>query len=177
MLIILVLSFGFSGMFTIIAKSSFIYIEHFDISTELFPLFFGFNILILIVMIRINIKLLNSYSADYLVRYALIFQLLIALLFILNAKNISLEMSMFFLAAYMGSNGFIYGNCTALALENFSKNAGVASSVIGVIQFGLGALVSSMVLLFHSPNLTPIAISLFMISLCAYGFMYLYKNK
>ena len=177
MLIILVLSFGFSGMFTIIAKSSFIYIEHFDISTELFPLFFGFNILILIVMIRINIKLLNSYSADYLVRYALIFQLLIALLFILNAKDISLTMNMFFLAAYMGSNGFIYGNCTALALENFSKNAGVASSVIGVIQFGLGALVSSMVLLFHSPNLTPIAISLFMISLSAYGFMYIYKNQ
>lgn len=176
MLIIMVLSFGFSGMFTIIAKSSFIYIEHFNISTQWFPAFFGFNILALIIIIRVNIKLLNYYTTEHLVRYALIGQLIISILFILNSENISLYMTMFFLAAYMGLNGFIYGNCTALALESFSKNAGVASSVIGVIQFGLGAMISSVVLLFHSPDLTFIAISLFVIALCAYGFIHIYKK-
>lgn len=37
MKIMLVLALGFSGMFIFIAKSSFIYIEYFGISTDAFP--------------------------------------------------------------------------------------------------------------------------------------------
>lgn len=43
----------------------------------------------------------------------------------------------------MSMMAFIFGNCMSLAIEHFSKNAGVASGVIGVLQFGLGALISS----------------------------------
>ena len=37
----------------------------------------------------------------------------------------------------------------ALTLEHFPKNAGVASGVVGVVQFGLGAFVSSIALSYH----------------------------
>lgn len=176
MLIILVLALGFSGMFTIIAKSSFIYIEYFHVSPSMFPVYFGLNILTLMVMIRVNIKLLNHYSAKFLVQKALIFQIVIALLFILSLNFLNFWLVILFLSLYTGLQGFIYGNCSALALENFSKNAGVASSVIGVLQFGLGAIISSIVLMFHSHTLLPIAISLLIISSCAYLFVFLYRK-
>ena len=64
----------------------------------------------------------------------------------------------------MGSMAFIFGNCMALAIEHFPKNAGVASSVIGVLQFGLGAFISSVALNYHGGTFLPIAVSITFVS-------------
>ena len=61
------------------------------------------------------------------------------------------------------------------ALEHFSKNAGVAASVIGVLQFGLGAIISSIALSFHTQTFLPIAISVTLISLTSYLIIRTYK--
>jgi DHA1 family bicyclomycin/chloramphenicol resistance-like MFS transporter len=164
MKIMLVLALGFSGMFIFIAKSSYIYIEYFGISTDAFPFYFGISILTLMLLIRVNIKLLEKYKSIILIRFAIAFQMVTAMVFIFISNEINLYAIIALTAIYIGMNAFIYGNCTALALESFSKNAGVASSVIGVIQFGVGALITSVVLLFHTDNLTPVAVSIFLIS-------------
>lgn len=164
MKMMMVLAFGFSGMFVFIAKSSYIYIEYFGISTDWFPFYFGISILALMGLIRVNIKLLETIPSIKLIRFAVAFQIVVAFVFILLAKDINLYMTLLLTALYIGMNAFIYGNCTALALESFAKNAGVASSVIGVIQFGVGACISSIVVMFHTNNLLPIAISIFLIS-------------
>jgi DHA1 family bicyclomycin/chloramphenicol resistance-like MFS transporter len=175
--IMLVLALGFSGMFIFIAKSSYIYIEYFGISTDAFPFYFGISILTLMLLIRVNIKLLEKYKSILLIQFAIGFQVITALVFILMANEISLYAIMVLTALYIGMNAFIYGNCTALALESFSKNAGVASSVIGVVQFGIGALITSMVLLFHTDNLTPIAVSIFLISSSSFFILRSYKSS
>ncbi|MDX9796178.1 MAG: multidrug effflux MFS transporter [Arcobacteraceae bacterium] len=176
MKIMLVLALGFSGMFIFIAKSSYIYIEYFGISTDMFPFYFGISILTLMLLIRVNIKLLEKYKSILLIQFAIGFQVITALFFVLIAQEISLYAIMVLTALYIGMNAFIYGNCTALALESFSKNAGVASSVIGVVQFGVGALITSMVLLFHTDNLTPVAISILLISSSSFLILRGYKN-
>lgn len=176
MKIMLVLALGFSGMFIFIAKSSYIYIEYFGISTDMFPFYFGISILTLMLLIRVNIKLLEKYKSILLIQFAIGFQVITALLFVLIAQEISLYAIMVLTALYIGMNAFIYGNCTALALESFSKNAGVASSVIGVVQFGVGALITFMVLLFHTDNLTPVAISILLISSSSFLILRSYKN-
>lgn len=127
------------------------------------------------LMIRVNIKLLTNYSAIVLIKRAIMGQLIIGVCFILFAQDIGLIGAMFFIASFMSLNGFIYGNCTALALENFSKNAGVASSVIGVIQFGVGAVISAAVLMFHSNSLLPIAVSITLIAFVAFLLIRNYK--
>jgi len=167
-----ILALGFSGMFTVIAKSSFIYIEYFNISTDMFPLFFGLNFAMLIIMIRINIILLKTTSVITLIKTAIFIQICAGTVFMLNSSDISLVLVVILLAVYMSMNGFIYGNTMALVLENFPHNAGVASSVIGVIQFGLGALISSFVLMFHSASLFPVAMSITVISLIAFFILY-----
>jgi MFS transporter, DHA1 family, multidrug resistance protein len=176
MKIMLVLALGFSGMFVFIAKSSFIYIEYFGISTDWFPFYFGISIIVLMLLIRVNIKLLETYASIVLIKFAVISQMAIAMLFIFVSNEVNVYGTVILTALFIGMNAFIYGNCTALALESFSKNAGVASSVIGVIQFGIGACISSVVVLFHSNSLMPIALSVFIISLSSFLILRTIKN-
>ena len=171
----LTLALGFSGFFIFISKSSFIYIEHFGISTDMFPLFFGFNFIILIAMIRVNLVLLKKYTQIELIKFAIVIQIIAAFLMIINYEGNSLIITMILMASYMSMMAFIFGNCMALALEHFSKNAGVASSVIGVLQFGLGAIISSIALSFHTQTFLPIAISVTLISLTSFLIIRTYK--
>lgn len=134
------------------------------------------SILTLMLLIRVNITLLEKYKSILLIQFAIGVQMITALVFIFIAKEISLYAIIILTALYIGMNAFIYGNCTALALESFSKNAGVASSVIGVVQFGIGALITSIVLLFHTDNLIPIAVSIFLISSSSFLILRSYKT-
>lgn len=171
----LTLALGFSGFFIFISKSSFIYIEHYGISTDMFPLFFGFNFIILISMIRVNLVLLKKYTPIELIKFAIIIQIIAASLMMINYEGNSLIVTMILMASYMSMMAFIFGNCMALALEHFSKNAGVASSVIGVLQFGLGAIISSIALSFHTQTFLPIAISVTVISITSFMIIRTYK--
>ena len=157
----LVLGFSFGGFFIIIAKTSFIYIEYFKISTDYFPLFFGVNFIVLMSMIKVNVHLLKTYNPVSLVKMAVTVQVISGALIALNYENISLVLTIILLASYMSMMAFIFGNCMALTLEHFPKNAGVASGVVGVVQFGLGAIVSSIALSYHDGTFFPIGISVF----------------
>ena len=171
----LTLGFSFGGFFIIIAKTSFIYIEYFKIPTDYFPLFFGINFIVLMIMIKVNVNLLKNHDPIWLVKIALLVQIFSGILFILTYENISIITIILILASYMSMMAFIFGNCMALALEHFSKNAGVAASVIGVLQFGLGAIISSIALSFHTQTFLPIAISVTLISLTSYLIIRTYK--
>jgi DHA1 family bicyclomycin/chloramphenicol resistance-like MFS transporter len=172
----LALGFSFGGFFIIIAKTSFIYIEHFKIQTDYFPFFFGINFIILISMIKVNVSLLKKFNPVELVKIAILIQTAAGILFVFNYENISLVTIVILIAIYMSMMAFIFGNCMALALEHFPKNAGVASGVIGVLQFGLGAIISSIALNFHNETFLPIALSISVISFFAYLIMRTYKN-
>jgi len=141
----------------------------------MFPLFFSFNFIILISMIRVNLILLKKYTPVQLIKFAIIIQIIAAILMILNHQGNSLIITMILMASYMSMMAFIFGNCMALALEHFSKNAGVAASVIGVLQFGLGAIISSIALSFHTETFLPIALSITIISFTSYLIIRTYK--
>ena len=172
----LTLGFSFGGFFIIIAKSSYIYIEHFKISTDFFPFFFGINFIILMLMIKVNVSLLKNSKPSDLVKIALLVQVISGVIFVLNYENISIVLIVILLASYMSMMAFIFGNCMALTLEHFPNNAGVASGVVGVLQFGLGAIISSIALSFHSETFFPIALSISIISFLAFLIMRMYKE-
>ena len=171
----LVLGFSFGGFFVIIAKTSFIYIEYFKIPTDYFPFFFGINFIILILMIKVNLMLLKKYNPIELVKMAILVQIISGGLFALNYESITLILTVILIACYMSMMAFIFGNCMALTLEHFPKNAGVASGVVGVLQFGLGAIISSIALSFHDETFFPIGAAICLISILAYFIMSTYK--
>ena len=171
----LVLAISFGAFFIIIAKTSYIYIEYFGIKTDYFPLFFGINFIILIAMINVNVKLLKTYEAKNIAKYATLIQFCVGIIFLLIHKDMNLILTVIIIASYMSMMAFIFGNCMSLAIEHFSKNAGVASGVIGVLQFGLGALISSVALNFDNNGFFMIAFSITFLSIISFLIIRSYK--
>ena len=171
----LVLAISFGAFFIIIAKTSYIYIEYFGIKTDYFPLFFGINFIILIAMINVNVKLLKTYEAKNIAKYATLIQFCVGIIFLLIHKDMNLILTVIIIASYMSMMAFIFGNCMSLAIEHFSKNAGVASGVIGVLQFGLGALISSVALNFEDNGFFVIAFSITFLSIISFLIIRSYK--
>ena len=171
----LVLAISFGAFFIIIAKTSYIYIEYFGIKTDYFPIFFGINFIILIAMIKVNVNLLKTYEAKNIAKYATLIQFCVGIIFLLIHKDMNLILTVIIIASYMSMMAFIFGNCMSLAIEHFSKNAGVASGVIGVLQFGLGALISSVALNFDNNGFFVIAFSITFLSIISFLIMRSYK--
>ena len=171
----LVLAISFGAFFIIIAKTSYIYIEYFGIKTDYFPLFFGINFIILIAMIKVNVNLLKTYQAKNIAKYATLIQFCVGIIFLLIHKDMNLILTVIIIASYMSMMAFIFGNCMSLAIEHFSKNAGVASGVIGVLQFGLGAIISSIALNFDNNGFFVIAFSITFLSIISFLIIRSYK--
>ena len=171
----LVLAISFGAFFIIIAKTSYIYIEYFGIKTDYFPIFFGINFIILIAMIKVNVNLLKTYEAKNIAKYATLIQFCVGIIFLLIHKDMNLILTVIIIASYMSMMAFIFGNCMSLAIEHFSKNAGVASGVIGVLQFGLGAIISSIALNFDNNGFFVIAFSITFLSIISFLIMRSYK--
>ncbi|MCT7444576.1 multidrug effflux MFS transporter [Aliarcobacter cryaerophilus] len=171
----LVLAISFGAFFIIIAKTSYIYIEYFGIKTDYFPIFFGINFIILIAMIKVNVNLLKTYEAKNIAKYATLIQFCVGIIFLLIHKDMNLILTVIIIASYMSMMAFIFGNCMSLAIEHFSKNAGVASGVIGVLQFGLGALISSVALNFDNNGFFVIAFSITFLSIISFLIIRSYK--
>jgi MFS transporter, DHA1 family, multidrug resistance protein len=171
------LGISFSGFFILITKSSFIFIEYFKISTDYFPLYFSFSFIILILMTRINISLLKKFRIIFLIKFAIVVQILISVLMVLNYKDITLIQTLIYMAIYMSMMAFIFGNTLAITMEYFPKNAGVASSVSGVLQFGLAAIITSIVISFHDETLLSIFLSTAILSSISYFIIMKYKEE
>ncbi|MFA7070073.1 MAG: multidrug effflux MFS transporter [Sulfurimonas sp.] len=174
--VMLVLAISFGGFFIIIAKTSFIYIGHFGISTDFFPLFFGINFIAMMFMIKLNVSLLKKYNIKRLTKNAILVQIIASVLFLQLYKDPSIVVVVALIGVYMSMMAFIFGNAMAMALEHFSKNAGVASGIIGVMQFGVGSIVSSTALSFKDDGFFVIALSLSLTSTLSYLILRSYRE-
>jgi DHA1 family bicyclomycin/chloramphenicol resistance-like MFS transporter len=172
---ILALSITFSGMFVFITKSAFIYIDYFGVDTDYFPLFFGADVALIILFARYNIKLINKYKVVSIVKVGISIQFLSAFLLLFFSIEPSIVSTFILLTINVSMMGLIFGNLNSLTLEYFGKNSGVASAVIGILNFGLASIVSFSVSLFHTPNFLPISISLVITSTLA--FLFVSKNR
>jgi len=160
-----VLALGFSSMFSIITKLSFIYMEHFHVGVNLFSVYYGLNFVLLMTLATLNTKFIKYFSQLNILKTAVSIQILFAAIFTFFYKDLTLYSTIIILGIYIAMNGLIYGNAASMVLENFSKNAGVASALIGVIQFGMASIISSTIVSFHGQTLLPIGIGMLMISL------------
>ncbi len=153
---ILAVSFGFSGMFIFIEKSSFIYMEYFLVLKEYFPLFFGANVLMMILLTKVSMKLIQTIDTRNILKFGIILQLIAGLALVIFSFDASIYTIFASMVLYVGSLGFIFGNAMALALDYFKEDAGVANSVIGVTEFTIAGIIGFLASLIHSDTLTPV---------------------
>lgn len=164
MTMMFVLALGFSAMFSIVTKSSFIYIEYLGLSVNQFAFFQGLNFVFFMLIAALNVKFLNYFKPKKILQFAIVTQIILAFLFLILNHYIGFILVIFFIVSYISMNGLIYGNATALIMENFPQNAGVASALIGVLQYGTASIISSIIVSFHSNSLISVALGMLFIS-------------
>jgi DHA1 family bicyclomycin/chloramphenicol resistance-like MFS transporter len=150
--------FALAGMFAYITGSPFVFIDLFKIPAESYGWIFGSNAIGLVVMSQLNGRLLKRFTPTQLLRvgFALnaVFSVFLIAAGLLHLSFWGVAIPVFL---YIASLGMIFPNATAGAMSNQHENAGSASALLGSLQYGMSALVSSAVSYFANGTSIPMA--------------------
>jgi len=151
-----VLASGFAnaGMFAYIAGSPFVLIEYYHLSPSAYAWIFGANAFGLIAASQINARLLKSHSVAELLRFSLWAPPVCGIILFGIALTGFGGLPVFLLAlfGFIACGGFIGPNAGACALADQGQRAGMASALMGSLQFAIATLVSSAISLIPSHN-------------------------
>lgn len=133
---------AFAALFAYVAGSPFVYTEVFGVSETAFGYFFGLNVIGLVLGNLLNSQLVMHYGARRLMQFGISILAtgsICILILVLNGVT-SQWMITPFLFISLGTVGVIAANTVSSLLNRHPQNAGAASALFGVSQFGLGAL-------------------------------------
>jgi DHA1 family bicyclomycin/chloramphenicol resistance-like MFS transporter len=164
-------AFSFAGLFTYVAGAPIVFMEEYHVSAKAFGLIFAFLAAGFIGGSQVNVWLLRRYKSGAIFSLALQAQVACGFIFLLGTCfgwfGIAGVLVMFFL--FLACTGISNPNGTALALAPFAENAGSASALLGAIQLGAGALVSTAIGMLNAKSSLPVISILF--TTAAIGFI------
>jgi MFS transporter, DHA1 family, multidrug resistance protein len=145
-------AFSFAGLFTYVAGSPIIFMEGFHVSAQVFGGIFATLTMGFIGGSQVNVFLLRRFNSELIFSRALLLQVLTGLLFLVGTRNgwFGMTATLILFFVFLSCIGLTYPNAAAIALAPFSKNAGSASALLGFLQMGTGALISTGIGFFHS---------------------------
>lgn len=136
--------FSFAGMFSFLSAGSFVYIQLYGLTELEFGYCFALNIVFLFIMTTINSRYVRRFGALNMLRTGLVVQLLAGCWLVLAASaDLGFVALMIGVACYVGNIAMITSNAMAVILDDYPHMAGTASSLAGVLRFGIGAVVAS----------------------------------
>lgn len=172
--------FSLATMFAYITGSPFVYIEFFNVPETYFGLFFGLNVIGLFIGNLINARLVTAFGYIQMLGYGIAIALIGAFMltftsFFAFGGIVAVVIGLFITVAPASMVG---SNSTVGLMNLFPRNAGAAMGLFGVAQFGLGAVASILVSLFHTGTPTAMALAMLTTSLCSFfAFLWLLKTK
>jgi DHA1 family bicyclomycin/chloramphenicol resistance-like MFS transporter len=164
----LAFAFAFATMMSYISASPFLYQTMMGLSEIENGLLFGLNALVLMVVGGFSARLTRTRHPVHLARTGLLVNLVavaaFALLVVTGAPAISLAIPLPFA---VGALGLVFGNVTALALDEIKGAGGLGSAVIGLLQFVLAGSVAPLVGLGGGTTAIPMAATMLVASISA----------
>lgn len=138
-------AFSFAGLFAYVTGSPLVFLDGFHVSAKVFGAIFATVTMGFIAGNQVNVFLLPKFSSQNIFSRALEAQVLIGLVFFAGMQfgwwGIAATLILFFV--FLSLLGLTYPNAAALALAPFSRNMGSASALLGFIQMGTGAVIST----------------------------------
>jgi drug resistance transporter, Bcr/CflA subfamily len=148
-----------SGLYAYLAGSPFVMVTLYGLNEKEYGLVFALIASALITASQLNRYLLNRYRSEQVAKVALVAQscigFILAALCVTELINLPIMIGLIFL--FLGSQGFVFPNTSALALAPFNRLAGSASALLGSLQMACGALTSGLVSYFHNGTSVPMA--------------------
>lgn len=155
----LVHTFACGGLYAFLTESAFMYMGYFDVSSNLFPLFFSGGVVVVIFLSRLNARLVRQVGPMPLLTCGILLQALCGIALAVQAFFLTptLAPTVILNLLYIGSLGLIMGNTVSGNLQHFPENSGTAHALMGVINCLGGAVAGSVVSAFHNGTLQPLA--------------------
>jgi len=159
------------AFFAYITAIPFVYLTVFKVSEFEFSLLFAINVLALMTAHFINTRLVSRKGSKRMLAYGLIVALSFSsLLVVVNFLDLSLIYTAIAVLPLMGSLSMIAVNADALIMQEFTRESGTASAVIGTLRFGIGALAGPILAYFYDGSALPFALlmwcSIIVVLLC-----------
>lgn len=168
-----------AGLFAYIAGSPFVFITLLDLTPQHYAWLFGINAFGIVLASRINHALLRRYGSDALLVGASLVQVAAGVLLLAAAATgqggaPGLAVPLFF---YVACIGVVMPNSVALAMAPHRHTAGVASALLGVLQFTLAAAAAALIGALHSGGALPMAVLILIFGLLGLGLRYLLVGR
>lgn len=141
---VLAAAFSNAGMFAYLTASPHVLIDIFHIPAQDFGWFFGANAMGFIATAQLPSRLLGRMDGARLMLGAQIAQTTAGIaMLIVSLLGFGLWVLVPFLFLFVSLNGAVMPTASALAMRNFPLNAGMASALMGTLQFAAGVVVAS----------------------------------
>ena len=146
-----------AGLYAFISGSPFVFIEFFKVTQQHYGWVFAFVASGLIGSSQLNSVLLKKFNSEQIIKAALYFQMVIAIILVSTAilGMSELYSTVLLVFLFLSCQGFIFPNASALSMAPFGHNAGSASALMGFIQMSFGAFMSAMVSVLHNQTALP----------------------
>ncbi|WP_051206027.1 multidrug effflux MFS transporter [Oceanospirillum maris] len=161
---------AYAGLLSFITASPGVLMGYFQLSETVYPFVFGFNVLAMVLMSRVNLRLLSHFHSRQLIALGQGLQLLSSslmvayiLLFDQHTLFVLIPLTMLF----MGSHSFVVANSISCTTELFPERAGTATALIAALGFFSGGLAGGIV--GHFADGTPLPMVLMLLSACLLG--------
>lgn len=173
--------FGSFAFFCFITAVSFLYINYFGVSEQVFSILFGLNVIFLMLTNFINSRLVTHYGPLHMLRAGVLLGLISAsVLCVVNYLELGIAYSVIAIAPLMGGLSLMGTNSDAILLMKFPYNTGTATAVAGTLRFGSGAFAGPMLALFYTGTAMPFSLLMLAgvtgVLLCQIWYWYANKN-
>lgn len=155
---VLIQGFVGSALMVFLTNAAFMYLDYFAVGVNNFPIFFGANVLTMMMFTLITARLVRQVAPYKLFRTGLFLQLgavcVLAITVFFTTPSVLVFTPM--LALVIGSTGLINSTISGLHLANFKKLAGSAGALMSMATFSFGAALGALSSLFNNGTLVPI---------------------
>jgi len=162
-------AFAYAVLMTFLTNAPFAYIEHFHVSTALFSGLLLGNVGVVVLVNRANSLLLRKYEPENLLKIFLGMQFIGGMVLVgstlIGADNLWVVVCGFTLCT--ASIAGILPNSSSCFMHFFEKNAGVASALLGTVQYAIAAGVSALAAMLSHDSLWPIILAIVVSNLIA----------
>ncbi len=161
-------SMALATIFIFISASPFVFMVLHKVSKEHYTWIFGICAGGMLIAAQINTMLLKRFSPLSILRVTLIFLIIMSALLVAvttTGKLIPFIIVLFFCIATVPITG---ANSTAIAMSACGKNAGTASSLVGVTQYIIAGFISALVGWIHNGTAYPMTMTMCMAAVLAF---------
>ena len=146
----------FSGLFSYLSASSFLFQEVYGMNAQQFGLLFAINSLGVVAGVQISARLARRVGPQWILAFSTATMLVSSLtIVLLDSMQVGLLGILIPLWFYIAACGFSFPLVQVLGLVNHAREAGTAASVLGAVNFGFAGLISPIVGFFGIHNAVP----------------------